>query len=327
MRISYKFRMYETSKRHRLDQMVTMATRIWNHCVAFQKTYYRLFKKHCHPNKLKGHIAKVRNRREDWKVVGSQCVQAVIERLDLTYQSFFKWVKKKAGPKRGIPKFRKSAGSGSVTFKQAGWAYLGGNKIRFGKHNYKFVKSREIEGKIKTCTLKRDNLNRFWVVFSCEKEEIVCQTVGSSNSAGFDFGLKTFLTCSDGTTIESPQFFKAGMAEIAKRNRELATKKKGSNNRRKAKHRLSRAHERIANRRTDWFFKFAHSLCDRFDTMYFETLNIQAMQRLWGRKISDLGLDSFLQILKWVAYKRGKSVEQIGQWEPSIALTSGDKSA
>lgn len=293
-----------------------MATRIWNHCVAFQKTYYRLFKKHCNKFALMKHIAKLRNRREDWQVVGSQCVQAVIEKLGLTYQAFFKWIKKRSGLKRGKPKFKRSSGHGSVVFKQSGWAYLGDNRIRFGKYQYKFIKTREIEGKIKTCTLKRDNLNRLWVVFSCEKEDVVCQTAGSTNTAGFDFGLKTFLTCSDGTTIESPQFFKAGLAEIAKCNRELATKKKGKN-RRKAKHRLSRAHERIANRRTDWFFKLSHSLCDRFDTLYFETLNIAAMQKLWGRKITDLAFGSFLQILKWVAYKRGKHVSQIGRWEPT----------
>jgi putative transposase len=58
-------------------------------------------------------------------------------------------------------------------------------------------------------------------------------------------------------------------------------------------------------------------LCDRFDTLYFETLNIAAMKKLWGRKISDLAFDSFLGILKWVAYKRGRSVNQIGQWEPT----------
>ena len=317
MRISYKFRMYETSKRHRLDRIVTMATRIWNHCVAFQKTYYQLFGKYCHPSTLKGHVAKLRRRREEWKIVGSQCVQAIIEKLDLTYQAFFRWVKSRSGPKRGKPKFKKSAGHGSVTFKQAGWAYLGGNRVRFGKHQYKFVKTREIEGKIRTCTLKRDNLSRFWVVFSCEKEDVVCQTAGSINTAGFDFGLKAFLTCSDGTTVESPQFFKAGMAEIAKCNRELARKKKGSNNRHKAKRRLSRAHERIANRRRDWFFKLSHDLCDRFDRMYFETLNTKAMQRLWGRKINDLGFADFLGILKWVAYKRGKHVGQIGKWEPT----------
>ncbi len=317
MRISYKFRMYENSKNHRLHRLVTTATRIWNHCVAFQKTYYRLFKKHCNKFALMKHVAKLRNRRDDWQIVGSQCVQAVVEKLDITYQAFFKWIKSKTGPKKGKPKFKRSAGNGSVVFKQAGWSYLGENKIRFGKHVYKFVKSREIEGKIKTVTLKRDSRNRFWVVFSCEKEEIPSQVAGSINTAGFDFGLKQFLTCSDGTTIESPQFFRSSMAEIAKRNQELASKKKGSNNRRKAKHRLSIAHERIANRRTNWFFRLAHSLCDRFDRLYFETLNIAAMQRLWGRKINDLAFESFLSILKWVAYKRGKHVGQIGRWKPT----------
>jgi len=314
--------MYENAKRHRLDRIVTMATRIRNHCVAFQKTYYRLFKKHCGKFKLMRHIAKVRNRREDWKIVGSQCVQAIIEKLDLTYQAFFKWLKSKAGRKCGTPQFKKSAGAGSAQFTQAGWAYGGGNRIRFGKYWYKFIKSREIEGTIKTCNLKRDAIGRFWVVFSCIKEESAIPTTGSINTAGFDFGLKTFLTCSDSTTIDSPQFFKAGMAEIAKRNRELASKKKGSNNRRKAKKRLSKAHERITNRRQDWFFKLAHSLCDQFDRMYFETLNISAMQRLWGRKICDLAFDKFLQTLQWVALKRGKHVGHIGRWEPSTKTCS-----
>lgn len=317
MRISYKFRMYESSKNHRLNRIVTMATRIWNHCVAFQKTYYRLFKRHCNKFALMKHIAKLRNCRDEWKIVGSQCVQAIVEKLELSYQAFFKWIKSKSGPKKGRPNFKRSSASGSVVFKQCGWAYLGGNRIRFGKHVYKFVKSREIEGRIKTVTLKRDNRDRFWVVFSCEKEENQSQVAGSINTAGFDFGLKTFLTCSDGTTVNSPQFFRSNMAEIAKRNRELASKKKGSNNRRKSKHQLSIAHEKIANRRTDWFFKLAHFLCDRFDRMYFETLNISAMQRLWGRKISDLAFDSFLGILKWVAYKRGKHVGQVGRWEPT----------
>jgi putative transposase len=304
--------------------MVTMATRIWNHCVAFQKTYYRLFKKHCNKFALMKHVAKLRNRREDWRAVGSQCVQSIIEKLELSYSAFFKWIRSRTGPKRGRPKFRKSAGAGSVTFKQCGcgWAYLGGNKVRFGKHNYKFIKSREIEGKIKTCTLKRDSMGRFWVVFSCIKEEVVHQATGSINTAGFDFGLKTFLTCSDGTTIDSPQFFKAGMAEIAKRNKELAGKKEGSNNRLRAKHRLARAHERISNRRRDWFFKLAHSLCDKYDRMYFETLNISAMARVWGRKAKDLGFATFLEVLKWVAYKRGKHVGQVGRWEPTTKTCS-----
>lgn len=322
MMISYKFRVYTSKKNHRLHNLVTIAARIRNHCIAFQATYYRIFKKYCHRFSLAKHIAKVRNRCKEWKVVGAQSVQAIVENLDLTYKAFFKWIKKRSGPKRGKPKFRRSTGIGSVIFRQWNWGYLGGNKIRFGKHVYKFAKSRETEGKIKTCALKRDSMNRLWVVFSCEKEENERQVTGSINTAGFDFGLKTFLTCSDGTTIESPQFFKSSLAEVAKRNQELARKRRGSNNRSKAKHRLIRAHERVANRRSDWFYKLAHSLCDRFDRMYFETLNIAGMKKLWGRKVSDLSFAAFLETLKWVAHKRGKSVGQIGKWEPTSKTCS-----
>jgi len=309
--------MHEGSKQHRLNLIVTMAGRIRNHCLAFQKTYYRLFKKHCHKFALMKHIAKIRKRRKEWQIVGSQCVNALIVKLDLSYQAFFKWIKTRKGPERGTPKFKKSAGNGSVTFNQAGWAYSSGNRIRFGKNWYKFIKSREIEGTIKTCTLKRDSRGKFWVTFSCVKEDVVSQIAGSTNTAGFYFGIKTFLHCSDGTTIESPEFFKTSLPEVSKGNRELASKEKGSNNRLKAKLRLSRLHQRIADRRQDWLFKLAHPLCDRYDRMYLETLNIDSMKRLRGREVSDLAPYLFLQTLKWVACKRGKHVGQLERWEPT----------
>ncbi|MEB3881830.1 transposase, partial [Lyngbya sp. CCY1209] len=62
---------------------------------------------------------------------------------------------------------------------------------------------------------------------------------------------------------------------------------------------------------------------DRFDVLYFETLNLKAMQRLWGRKVSDLGFRSFLQILEWVAQKKGKVVAYIDRWFPSSKTCSG----
>jgi putative transposase len=51
---------------------------------------------------------------------------------------------------------------------------------------------------------------------------------------------------------------------------------------------LVRKHEDVVNRRSDWFWKLAHDLTNQFDVLCFETLNIKGMQRLWGRKISDL---------------------------------------
>ncbi len=97
---------------------------------------------------------------------------------------------------------------------------------------------------------------------------------------------------------------------------------KGSANRERARNHLVRKHEDVVNRRADWFWKLAHDLTDRFDVLCFERLNLKGMQRLWGRKISDLAFGEFLQILEWVAKKKDKQVVYVDQWYPSSKTCS-----
>lgn len=144
----------------------------------------------------------------------------------------------------------------------------------------------------------------------------------TSRIAGFDFGLKVFLTVSDGTQIESPQFLKQSLTVIKKASRQHSKKVKGSTNRERARKNLVRRHEDVVNRRSDWFWKLAHDLTDRFDVLCFETLNLKGMQRLWGRKISDLAFGEFLQILEWVAKKKDKQIVFIDRWYPSSKTCS-----
>ena len=146
--------------------------------------------------------------------------------------------------------------------------------------------------------------------------------VKTGKIAGFDFGLKTFLTCSDGSRIESPQFFKQSLNDIRKASYRHSKKLKGSSNREQARKNLVRKYENISNRRRDGAWKLAHELTDRFDVLCFETLNLKGMQRLWGRKISDLAMESFLQILEWIAKKKNKLVVFIDQWYPSSKTCS-----
>jgi len=141
-------------------------------------------------------------------------------------------------------------------------------------------------------------------------------------SRSFDFGLKTFLTCSDGSKFESPQFLKQSLNVIKKASRHHSKKRKGSSNRERARLNLVRQHEDVVNRRSDWFWKLAHDLTNWFDVLCFETLNLKGMQRLWGRKISDLAFGEFLQILEWVAKKKGKQVVFIDRWYPSSKTCS-----
>ena len=201
---------------------------------------------------------------------------------------------------------------------------------------FSFWKSREIEGKIKTVTIKRNALGELFVFVVTDLVDSQASAV-TGNSAGFDFGFKVFLTCSeslslrgrretalrsDGTEIKSPLFLKQYLKQLQLASRKHSTKKRGSKNREKARLNLVRVHEKVVNRRSDWFWRLAHQLTNQFDYLFFETLNLKGMQRLWGRKISDLALAEFLKILEFVAQKKGKVVSYIDRWFPSSKTCS-----
>ncbi|MEH1804727.1 RNA-guided endonuclease InsQ/TnpB family protein [Nostoc sp.] len=313
-----KFKLYQHKRNRFLKRSINAAGVIYNHCIALHKRYYRMWGKHLNCAKLQAHIASLRKRKEFWQSVGSQAVQDICQRIEKAYQLFFKHNKKGVRP----PGFKKVKKYKSFTLKQAGYKFLGGNRVKIGSRIYQFWKSREIEGKIKTLTIKRTPLGELFMVVVVDGNDEPEIKFTTSKIAGFDFGLKVFLTCSDGTTIESPQFFKQSLNAIKRANRHHSKKLKGSSNRERARKGLVRAHEDIANRRTDWFWKLAHELTDKFDVLCFETLNLKGMKRLWGRKVSDLALRDFLNILEWLALKKGKLVVYIDQWYPSSKTCS-----
>ena len=314
---TYKFKLYQSKRNKHLHRAINAAGNIYNHCIALHKRYYRMFGKYLNKNKLMKHIAKLRNKNEYWQLVGSQAVQDIVQRIDRAYQLFFKHHKKGVRP----PNFRKRIKYKSFTLKQVGYKFLEGNKLRIGKRIYKFWKSRDIQGKIKTVTIKRNPLGEVFIFVVTDYIEQT-KSVMTGKKAGFDFGLKTFLTVSDSKEIKSPLFLKQSLKQLNLASRQHSTKKKRSNNREKARKHLVRVHEKIVNRRNDWFGKIAHELTDQYDYLFFETLNLKGMQRLWGRKINDLAFAEFLKILEFVASKKGKTIKHIDRWYPSSKTCS-----
>ena len=130
--------------------------------------------------------------------------------------------------------------------------------------------------------------------------------------------MKTFLTLSDGIQIASPEFFKQSLNEIRSANKETLSRKQYLSNGwfRVSKRHLARVNKAIANRRRDWFFKLALRLVRRYDKIAIETLNLEGMKRLWGRKVSDLAFGEFSLILRWMwVSKYGKTLLKAGRWE------------
>lgn len=308
-----KFKLYQSKRNKHLKRSINTAGVIYNHCVALHKRYYRMWGKHLNCARLQSHIAKLRRRKAFWQTVGSQAVQDICQRIEKAYQLFFKHHKKGVRP----PGFKKVRKYKSFTLKQSGYKFLGGNRVKIGSRVYQYWNSRAIEGTVKTLTIKRTPLGELFMVVVVDDGSAPEIKFETGRIAGFDFGLKTFLTCSDGSKIESPQFLKQALSTIKQASRQQSKKQKGSANRERARLNLVRKHEDVVNRRSDWFWKLAHDLTNRFDVLCFETLNLKGMQRLWGRKVSDLAFGEFLRILQWVATKKGKQVVFIDPWYPS----------
>ena len=77
---------------------------------------------------------------------------------------------------------------------------------------------------------------------------------------------------------------------------------------------IARLYRKLTNRRKDFHWKLADELCKRFDTISIETLNLDGMKRLWGRKVSDLAFYQFVEILKYKCSKHKRELRQVGQW-------------
>ena len=185
--------------------------------------------------------------------------------------------------------------------------------------SYKYFKSRDIEGIVKTITIKRDTLGDIYLYFVCETNEnkVLART---GKSVGYDFGLKQFLTASDNKDIKAPLFFKQNANDIKKANRILSRKKKGSNHRRLAKIALARLYKKISNQRKDFHFKLANKICSEYALICIEDLNIKGMQKRWGRKISDYGFSEFIKILEYKAREIGSIVQKIDRYYPSSQI-------
>ena len=314
---TYKFKMYSNHGNRELYKTIDSHAQVWNHFVALCRRYYAIYGKYPGKKALMRHLTKLKRlpRYAHWNLLPSQSLQDVIGRIDTGYMKFFADLK--SNRKTGRPRFKSRKRYKSYTLKQAGWKLLQSNYIRIEKQIYRYFKSREVLGSPKRCTIKRDSVGDVWLIILTDHVDTDLESPTTGKSAGFDFGLKRYLTGSDFNDYESPQFFKRGINAIKRANRKHSPKVKRSKNRERARLNLASKHRKIANQRADFHWKLAHDLTDRYDWIALESLNLKGMKSLWGRKVSDLGFYDFVQKLKYVASRKSREVRFIDKWYPS----------
>ena len=316
-----KYEFYHQSNLIQIGNLIDDLHSVHVHLLLLQRRYYRIYGKYASFARICSHITKLKERtKPHWNQLPSQVIQQVAKRIHLGYEAFFDNIKdRKAGKtkrKIGRPKIKPNHKYNSLTFTQAGFK-IEGNRLYIGcfKKSFTFWKHRDWTGIIKTVTIKRDTVGDYYLYLRCEDCEPSEKLPLTGNVAGADFGIKTLLTLSDGRKIESPEFYKQDLNAVRSASKALSRKQYLSNGWYRAKRHLARVHKKIANRRRDYFFKLALRLVRKYDVISIETLNLEGMKRLWGRKISDIAFGEFSLILQWTCAKYGKTLLKAGRWE------------
>jgi putative transposase len=304
IRRAYKYRLYPTrGQAEKLERVLDWCRELYNAALQERRDAYRMAGVTISYYAQKRELPGVKEVRPEYRQVGSQVLQDVIQRIERAFAAFFR--RCKAGEKPGYPRFRDRDRYDSFTYTQAGWKLDGGRLLLTGIGALKVKWSQPIAGAIKTVTVRR-SADQCYVCFSC-MVEIAQPAAPDRPAVGIDVGLEHFATLSTGQHIPNPRHFRHGAAVLAQRQQALARQKRGSRNRRRAKVLVARAHRKIRDQRRDFHHKTARHIVRGHGAIAVESLRVANMVRnpSLAKSISDAGWNQFLAILSAKAEEAG----------------------
>ena len=234
------------------------------------------------------------------KEVHSQVLQNVLKRVQKSMENFFRG--------SGYPRFKGRNRYDSFTYPQSGFELKDGKLILSKIGNIKIILHRDITGKIKTCTIKRD-VDQWYAILTVEIDKPIQKPI--ETMIGIDVGLTDLLALNNGEMIKPPKFLRESELKLGKEQRRLAKKKLRSNNRKDQKIVVAKVHQKIRNQRKDFAHKTARNLVERFDLIAFEDLQIKNMvqNHHLAKSIMDAGWYQLQRLTTSKAEEAGKQVK------------------
>jgi putative transposase len=321
---TYRYRLYPTKNQEKiLDKTLNLCCWLYNSALQERVDIYKKYKKSITCYYQINELPNCKKEIPELDLVFSQVLQDVIKRLDKAYQSFFKRIQRKE--KSGFPRFRSRSRFDSFCYPQGGFKFVNG-KLRLGKiGDIKLKLHREFEGKVKTCTIKKD-IDRWYACFSVEVENEILLKTG--REIGVDVGINNFAVLSDGNIIENPKFLKKSEKRLRRRQRKLSSKQKGSQNRNKQRVIVAKQHRKIREQRKDFQHKESRKIVNNYDLIVFEDLRILNMMKnhKLAKSISDASWGQFINFVSHKAEYAGKEIKFVDPRNTSIICSGcGEK--
>ena len=309
MKTAYKYRAYPSKEQKAtLNRQMFLSKELYNLLLEKSKAYYKETSKTLTEYRMNVWITQIKKEKTEFAELHSQVLQNVSKRISDAYRHFFRRCKEKKQGKKvkvGFPRYKKFVSS--LTYPQTNGFKIEKKKVELSKiGRINFVNHREIEGKIKTLTIKETKAQEWYITISAEKED---KPFVSNNKpkVGMDLGITQYAALSDDTIHQNTRITKRQRKHAKVLQQGISRKNKGSHKRKNAVIRFAKYSEHIARIRQDGLHKLSNELVNSYSFIAYENLQIPNMMRNHhlARAIGEASWGNFTQLIQYKAVSAG----------------------